>query len=201
MRIGKVKRKTKETTAEVKVNLDGTGKARVDTSIKFLDHLLTSFAKHGCIDLELRALGDFEHHIAEDSMIALGEALERALGKKAGIRRVGDAVVPMDDALVLAAVDLSGRAFPDIEARFAKRRLDDLSSDLVKHLLETLATNGRFNLHVRVLRGRNDHHKAEAIFKALGVALAEAARKEPRRRGIPSTKGVINCRQFPYNSV
>jgi imidazoleglycerol-phosphate dehydratase len=165
--------------------------ARIDTGIKFLDHLLTSFAKHGCLDLELRARGDFEHHIAEDAMIALGESIERALGKKVGIQRMGDALVPMDDALVLAAVDLSGRAYPDIEARFSKRRLDDLSSDMIKHMLETLATNGKFNLHVQVLRGRNDHHKAEAIFKALGVALSRATSRSPRRRGVPSTKGVL----------
>ncbi len=191
MRVGKVRRKTKETAVEVRINLDGSGRTRVNTKIKFLDHLLASFAKHGCFDLELRARGDFEHHIAEDSMIALGEAIERALGKKAGIQRMGDAVVPMDDALVLAAVDLSGRAYPDIEANFTKRKLDDLSSDMIVHLLETLATNGRFNLHVKVLRGKNDHHKAEAVFKALGVALARATSKAPRRRSVPSTKGVL----------
>lgn len=191
MRVGRGRRKTKETRVEVKINLDGSGRTRVDTGIKFLDHLLASFAKHGCFDLELKARGDFEHHIAEDAMIALGEAIERALGKKAGIQRMGDAVVPMDDALVLAAVDLSGRAYPDIEAKFTKRKLDDLSSDMVVHLLETLATNGRFNLHVKVLRGKNDHHKAEAIFKALGVALAQAVSRAPQRRGVPSTKGVL----------
>ena len=191
MRIGKVERKTKETQVLAKVNLDGCGKARVDTSIKFFDHLLESFAKHGCLDLDVKARGDFGHHIAEDVMIALGEAIERALGRKVGIERMADAIVPMDDALVLVAVDLSGRAFPDIEARFAKRKLDDLSSDLIIHVLQTLATSGRFNLHVKVMRGRNDHHKAEAIFKGLGVALGRAARVTRRKRGIPSTKGVI----------
>jgi imidazoleglycerol-phosphate dehydratase len=104
---------------------------------------------------------------------------------------MNDALVPMDDALVMVAVDLSGRAFPDIEAKFAKKRLDDLSSDLIVHLLQTLATNGRFNLHVKVMRGSNDHHKAEAIFKAVGVAISRAAAKSERRRGVPSTKGVI----------
>jgi len=191
VRVSRVRRKTKETAVGIRINLDGSGMARVDTGIKFLDHLLASFAKHGCFDLELRARGDFEHHIAEDAMIALGEAIRRALGKKEGIQRMGDAVVPMDDALVLAAVDLSGRAYPDIEAKFTKRRLDDLSSDMVVHLLETLATNGRFNLHVQVLRGKNDHHKAEAIFKALGAALARATSRAPRRRGVPSTKGLL----------
>jgi len=191
MRVSKVRRKTKETKIEVELNLDGSGKANVNTEIKFLNHLLASFAKHGCFDLKLRARGDFKHHIAEDAMIALGEAIERALGKKVGIERMGDAIVPMDDALVLAAVDLSGRAFPDIEAKFAKRRLDDLNSDMIEHMLQALATNGKFNLHVKVLRGKNDHHKAEAIFKALGVALTRAASMSPRRRGVPSTKGVI----------
>lgn len=191
MRVSKVRRKTKETEIEVELNLDGLGKAKINTEIKFLNHLLASFAKHGCFDLKLRARGDFKHHIAEDAMIALGEAIERALGKKIGIERMGDAIVPMDDALVLAAVDLSGRAFPDIEAKFAKRKLEDLNSDMIEHMLQTLATNGKFNLHVKVLRGKNDHHKAEAIFKALGVALARAASRSPRRREVPSTKGVI----------
>lgn len=191
MRIGKAERKTKETEVRAKINLDGSGKANVDTTIKFLNHLLESFAKHGCFDLDLKARGDLEHHIAEDAMITLGEAIERALGKKVGIERMGDAIVPMDDALVMAAIDLGGRAFPDVKADFAKKKLDDLSSDLVVHLLQTLATNGRFNLHIEVLRGKNDHHKAEAIFKALGVALAKSVRAAPRRKGVPSTKGVI----------
>ena len=186
-----MERETKETRVKVRLNLDGSGKARVSTGIKFFDHLLSSLAKHGCFDLELRAEGDLEHHVVEDAMIALGGALERALGKKAGIQRIGEAIVPMDDALVLVAVDLSGRAYPEIEVRFAKRKLDDLSSEMVKHSLQTLAQNGRFNLHVKVLRGQNDHHRAEAIFKALGVALARAVERTPRRRGVPSTKGVL----------
>jgi len=191
MRVSKIKRKTKETEVEARINLDGSGTASVDTGIKFFDHMLSSFAKHGCFDLRVKARGDFEHHVAEDTMIALGEAIDRALGSKAGIRRMGDAIVPMDDALALAAVDLSGRAYPEIEVKFAKRKVGDLSSDLIKHVLQVLAINGKFNLHVQVLRGQNDHHKAEAIFKALGVALAEAVSKSARRKGVPSTKGVI----------
>jgi len=191
VRVGKVERKTKETQVSVRINLDGSGRANVDTSIKFLDHLLSSFAKHGVFDLNLSVRGDFEHHIAEDAMIALGEAILNALGKKVGIERFGDAIVPMDDALVMVVVDLSGRSFSDVEARFNKKKLDDLSSDLIVHLLETLAVNGKFNLHVNVLRGKNDHHKAEAIFKGVGVALSRAAAKSPRKRGVPSTKGVI----------
>jgi imidazoleglycerol-phosphate dehydratase len=191
MRVGNVRRKTKETSIEVRLNLDGSGKAKIKTSIKFFDHLLGSFTKHGCFDLAIKARGDLEHHIAEDVMITLGGALDKALGTKAGIRRMGDAIVPMDDALVLVAIDLSGRAYAEIEAKFTKKRLNDLSSDLIEHLLQTLAINGKLNLHVKVLRGRNDHHKAEAIFKALGVALAEAVSKGTRRKGIPSTKGVM----------
>jgi imidazoleglycerol-phosphate dehydratase len=191
MRVGKLRRRTKETDVEVRLNLDGSGEARVDTGIKFLDHLLSALAKHGCFDLEVRARGDFEHHVAEDVMIAIGSALEKALGEKTGIHRMGDAILPMDDALVLVAVDLSGRAYADVDVKFTKKRLDDLSADLVEHLLQTLAANGKLNLHVQVLRGRNDHHKAEAIFKALGVALAEAVSEGPRRRGVPSTKGVL----------
>jgi len=191
MRTGSVRRKTKETEIAVKINLDGSGIAKVNTGIKFLDHLLNSFAKHGCFDLTVKARGDLEHHIAEDVIIALGEALDKALGTKSGIRRMGDAIVPMDDALVLVAVDLGGRAYAETEAKFAKKKLDDLSSDLIEHLLQTLATNAKLNLHTQVIRGRNDHHKAEAIFKALGIALAEAVRRDPRRVGVPSTKGVI----------
>ena len=191
MRTGSVRRKTKETEIAVKINLDGSGIAKVNTGIKFLDHLLNSFAKHGCFDLTVKARGDLEHHIAEDVIIALGEALDKALGTKSGIRRMGDAIVPMDDALVLVAVDLGGRAYAETEEKFAKKKLDDLSSDLIEHLLQTLATNAKLNLHTQVIRGRNDHHKAEAIFKALGIALAEAVRRDPRRVGVPSTKGVI----------
>jgi len=191
MRVGKVSRKTKETAVDVRLNLDGSGRVNVDTGIKFLDHLLSSFAKHGSFDLKLKARGDLEHHIAEDAVIALGAALEKALGKKEGIRRMGDAFVPMDDALVLVAIDLGGRAYTEVDVKFEKKKLDDLSADLIEHLLQTLATNAKLNLHVQVLRGRNDHHKAEAIFKALGIALAEAVSKRTRTRGIPSTKGAI----------
>ncbi len=191
MRVGEIKRKTKETAVEVRINLDGSGKVSVNTGIKFLDHLLSSFAKHGSLDLKLKARGDLEHHIAEDAMIALGTAINKALGKKEGIRRMGDAFVPMEDALVLVAVDISGRAYAEVDAEFAKKRLDDLSSDLIEHLLQTLAVNAKLNLHVQILRGRNDHHKAEAIFKALGIAMSEAVSRRSHAKGVPSTKGVI----------
>jgi imidazoleglycerol-phosphate dehydratase len=190
MRIGDIKRKTKETTVEARINLDGVGKISVDTNTKFLDHLLSSFAKHGSFDLKLKARGDLEHHIAEDTMIALGMAIEKALGKKEGIRRMGDAFVPMDDALVLVAIDLSGRAYAEVSVEFSKKKIDDLSTDLIEHLLQTLASSAKLNLHVQVIRGKNDHHKAEAIFKALGMAMSEAVSKR-RLKGVPSTKGVL----------
>jgi len=190
VRRSRIRRKTKETDVEVEVNLDGSGKANVDTGIKFLNHMLESLAKHGCMDLKVKARGDLKHHVAEDVMICLGLALEKALGDKVGIRRMGDAVVPMDDALALVAVDLGGRAYSRIDVKFRKKQLEDLSSDLLIHLLETLSFNGSFNLHVEVLCGRSDHHKAEAVFKALGLALGEAVSRG-KGSGIPSTKGVI----------
>ncbi|MEM2878194.1 MAG: imidazoleglycerol-phosphate dehydratase HisB [Candidatus Hadarchaeales archaeon] len=190
MRTAEITRRTKETDVRVKINLDGTGKVKAETGIKFFDHLLESMCKHGRIDLDARARGDFPHHTAEDTMIVLGEAVNKALGKKRGIARMGDAIVPMDDTLVMAAVDLSGRAFPDIRASFSKKKIEDMSSDLIIHLLQTLAVSGRMNLHVQVMRGDNDHHKAEAIFKAVGVALSRAVART-RGKGVPSTKGAI----------
>lgn len=189
MRKGEVKRKTKETTIDVQITLEGSGEADVETGIEFFDHLLESFAKHGRFDFIAKSQGDFEHHIAEDTMIALGKALNEALGDKGGIRRMGDATVPMDDSLALVALDLGGRVYTNIEVDFEKEELIDLNSDLFVHLLETLASNAECNLHVDLLRGSNDHHKAEAIFKALGVALSEAVAKKGEE--VPSTKGVV----------
>lgn len=189
MREGKVERKTKETTIEVKIVLEGSGESEVETGIEFFDHLLESFAKHGKFDLVASSQGDFEHHIAEDTMIALGKALEEALGDKKGIRRMGDAFVPMDDSLAMVALDLGGRVYAEVDVDFEKEELIDLDSDLFVHLLETLASNAKCNLHVDILRGANDHHKAEAVFKALGIALSEAVSEVGQ--GVPSTKGVV----------
>lgn len=190
MREGKVERETEETTIEARIDLEGSGEAEVQTGIGFFDHLLESFAKHGRFDIEAKSQGDFEHHIAEDTMIALAAAFDKALGDKGGIRRMGDALVPMDDSLALVAVDLGGRVYSEVEVDFTKKRLEDLDSDLFVHLLETFASNARFNLHVKLLRGSNDHHKAEAIFKALGVALSEAVNITGIEE-VPSTKGEI----------
>lgn len=189
MRKTSVERETKETTVKVEFNLDGSGKADVETGIRFFDHLLEAFSKHGRFDLVAKSKGDFDHHIAEDTMIALGKALQESVGDKKGIRRMGDAIVPMDDSLALVAIDLGGRVYSDIEVDFEKEKLIDLNSDLFVHLIETLASNSDCNLHVDLLRGSNDHHKAEAIFKGLGVALSEAVTEIDEE--IPSTKGVI----------
>lgn len=189
MREGKFERETEETTVEVKIELEGSGESEVETGIEFFDHLLESFAKHGKFNLVAKSQGDFEHHIAEDTMIALGKSLEEALGDKKGIRRMGDATVPMDDSLALVALDLGGRVYTDVNVDFGKEELVDLNSDLFVHLLEALASNANCNLHVDILRGANDHHKAEAVFKALGIALSEAVSEVGQ--GVPSTKGVV----------
>lgn len=189
MRKAELQRETKETVIEVSFNLDGEGNAEIETGIEFFDHLLESFTKHGRFDLVVKSKGDFEHHIAEDTMIVLGQVLNEALDDKKGIRRMGDAIVPMDDALSLVSLDLGGRTYSDIEVEFKKEKLVDMNSDLFVHLLETLASNANCNLHVDVMRGYNDHHKAEATFKALGIALSTAVRK--RGKGVPSTKGTI----------
>ncbi len=193
-RIATIERKTKETQVVVTLNLDGVGRADIVTGVGMLDHLLSHVAVHGLIDLEIRASGDLEidaHHTVEDVAIVLGDALDRALGDKRGIVRMGHAYVPMDEALALVAVDLSGRPYTVIDAPLSAPMLGALPASLVPHFLETLATHAKMNLHARVLYGRDDHHKAEALFKALGRALASAVARESRREGIPSTKGTL----------
>jgi imidazoleglycerol-phosphate dehydratase len=193
MRTATLNRKTNETDITLSIGLDGTGAHEVNTGVPFLDHLLAHVAVHGLFDLQLRAVGDLhidEHHTVEDVAIVLGQALALALGDRAGIRRMGHAYVPMDEALVLVAVDLSGRPYAVIDAAFATPAIGAMGTSLVGHFLESLAANAKMNLHARVLYGRDDHHKAEALFKALGRALRDAVEPDPRRIGIPSTKGV-----------
>ena len=177
---------TRETQVSVDLNLDGTGQHQIVTGIGMLDHLLSQVARHGNFDLAVEAKGDIhvdEHHTAEDVALCLGQALRQALGEGKGIARMGHAIVPMDEALALVAVD----------TKFRKHRVGELASELIPHFLESLAAEGRFNLHVQLLAGRDDHHRAEAIFKALGRALDMATRLEPRRQGqVPSTKGQID---------
>ena len=189
-----VERKTKETDVTVTLDLDGAGRANIATGVPMLDHLLSHVAVHGLFDLEIRAAGDLQidaHHTVEDVAIVLGDALDRALGDKGGITRMGHAYVPMDEALALVAIDLSGRPYAVIDANFAAPMLGVMPASLVAHFLETLAAHARMNLHARVFYGRDDHHKAEALFKALGRALAQAVAIDARRAGVASTKGTL----------
>jgi imidazoleglycerol-phosphate dehydratase len=184
-----VKRRTRETDITVELKINGSGGYEISTSLPFFDHLLASFAKHGRFDLVLRAQGDHEHHIVEDVAIVLGQAFREAVGSKAGIRRFGHAVVPMDDVLVLVAVDISGRSYCSNSIKFRYKRVEGLSTELIGHFLESFASEFRINLHAKLLDGKNEHHKAEALFKALGIALSMALEK--RGDGVPSTKGVL----------
>ncbi len=194
MRTASIKRQTNETTVDVALNLDGQGQADICTGVGFLDHMLTHLAFQACFDLTVRAAGDLvvdEHHTVEDVAVAMGQALDQVLGQRQGIARMAHAYVPMDDALARVAVDLGGRAYAVIEASFATPRLGTMATDLIPHFLEALASHGRLNLHAHILYGQNDHHKAEALFKALGRALGQATATDPRRAGVASTKGVI----------
>lgn len=190
-----ITRRTGETDITLSLTIDGQGQADVSTGIGFLDHMLTLWAKHGVFDLMVRAKGDLhvdEHHTAEDTCICLGRALDQALGERRGLVRTAHSYVPMDESLALVAVDLGGRPYCVVQATFATPRVGQLGTDLVAHLLESIAIHGRLNIHVQVLYGQNDHHKVEAIFKALGRALDAATRRDERLAGsIPSTKGVL----------
>jgi imidazoleglycerol-phosphate dehydratase len=194
MRSATIDRTTGETEIHLTLELDGRGRARINTGIGFLDHLLALFAHHGLFDLNVEARGDLQvdpHHTVEDVAICLGQALDRALGDRAGIVRTAHSFVPMDEALGFAAVDLGGRPYAVIDVTWHTTALGTLDPDLVRHFLETVAMHGRLNLHARVLYGRNDHHQAEALFKALGRALDAATQLDPRRQGVPSTKGML----------
>jgi len=194
-RTASIERRTGETSIELILNIDGSGMVDSATGIGFLDHMLHLFARHGLFDLRVRATGDLhvdEHHTAEDVCICLGQAFDRALGERRGLVRTAHAYVPMDEALGFVAVDLSGRPYCVVDADFVTPRVGQLGTDLVAHLFESIAMHGRMNLHARVLYGRNDHHKVEALFKALGRALDMATRIDERLGGaIPSTKGVL----------
>jgi imidazoleglycerol-phosphate dehydratase len=187
-----IKRKTKETDISLELDLDGRGESQVSTGISMLDHLLSQVAKHGRLDLKLSAKGDDQHHLAEDIGVCLGRALNQALGEKRDIVRMADATVPMDDALATVAVDIGGRGYTMLDLAFNENDMAGFSTDLIRHFLESLATEGKLNLHARVVYGKNDHHRAEALFKALGRALDMATRPDPRLGGeSPSTKGII----------
>jgi imidazoleglycerol-phosphate dehydratase len=189
-----IRRETNETRIELALELDGTGQANIETGIGFFDHMLDHVAVHGLFDLSVSAEGDLHvdsHHTIEDVAISLGQALDRALGERRGIRRMGHSYVPMDEALAFVAVDLSGRPYTVFEASWQAPAIGAMPTSLVGHFFESLAVHGRMNLHARVLYGRDDHHQAEALFKALGRALREAVARDERRSGVPSTKGTL----------
>ena len=194
-RKAQIYRKTKETDIKIELNIDGKGKSDVSTSIPFLDHLLNNFAKHGLFDLKIRAKGDIEidqHHTVEDIGICLGQAFKEALGDKKGINRSGYFVFPLDEALSVVAVDISGRAFLNFDCKFKKEKIGDLDSDLIKEFFWGFVRHLEATLHIRALYGENEHHKAESIFKAFGKAMKMACSKEKRiLKELPSTKGLI----------
>ncbi|HLA10161.1 MAG TPA: imidazoleglycerol-phosphate dehydratase HisB [Pyrinomonadaceae bacterium] len=191
-RIANVHRKTKETEVRVSVVLDGVGSASISTGLPFLDHMLELFARHGLFDLEVRCEGDLlvdDHHSVEDIAICLGEAFAQAAGAKIGIARYGFAIVPMDEALCRAVVDLSGRAYLVYYVETRRQKIGNFSVELAEHFWRSFAEHCRCNLHIDCLRGRNTHHILEGTFKATGRALREAVTRDPRIKGVMTTKG------------
>jgi len=194
MRIAKVERNTLETQIMLNLNVDGTGVSEIKTPVGFLNHMLTLWTKHGCFDLKLKVKGDTEvdaHHTVEDIGICLGRAFKEVLGDRKGIVRFSNVILPMDEALVLAAVDLSGRGFIAFKAEFKSQRVGDFDTELVEEFFRALAINSGMTLHIKMLAGKNTHHIIEAMFKATGRAMRYAAAKDERSSDIPSTKGVL----------
>jgi imidazoleglycerol-phosphate dehydratase len=195
MRLATVKRKTRESKIEVDINLDGNGQYEIDTGIGFIDHMLNHIAAHGLFDMKVKAVGDLEidaHHTVEDVALVLGAAFDQALGNRLGIKRMGSAYVPMDEALGFVAVDLSGRPYSVIDIGWTDASINNVPVTLIEHFFQSFAVTARANVHVRSLYGRDDHHISEALFKAFGRALSAAVILEPRRAGdVPSTKGVL----------
>lgn len=192
-RVARIERTTAETDIKLSLELDGTGRSTVDTGVGFFDHLLSSLAHHSQIDLEIIARGDLivdDHHIVEDTALVLGEAFVIAIGDRSGIARFGDAVVPMDEAVAEAAIDISGRPFAVIDIELRNERIGNLTCQNIGHALEAFTRSAGVTLHLKS-RGSNDHHVAEAAFKALARALRAAVTIDPRREGIPSTKGTL----------
>ncbi len=194
-RAARLQRKTAETDIRLRIVLDGRGRYRVSTGIRFLDHMLELFARHGGFDLDLAVRGDLDvdqHHTVEDTGIALGEAFLKALGSKRGINRAGYFVMPMDETLAVAAVDFGGRPYLAMKARIPAARVGDLQSELVEDFFQGFASSARANLHLKILYGRSSHHAAEALFKAFARAVSYACSQNPRlKRQLPSTKGLL----------
>lgn len=195
-RTASLSRETGETAIRLRLDLDGTGRAAVSTGVGFLDHMLTAFARHSMLDLEVEARGDLHvdfHHTVEDVGIVLGQAIRQALGDKRGVRRYGHALVPMDEALAEAAIDLSGRAFLVWQVPFERPKIGEMDTELFEEFFRALAGNGLFALHVVSRHGHNAHHVAEGCFKAVARALREAVEPDPRAAGaVPSTKGTLD---------
>ena len=195
-RTASLQRRTGETQVAVTVDLDGQGRYQVSTGNGFLDHMVNQLARHGLFDITLEAQGDVQtgwHHLVEDVAIMLGRAFHQALGEPRGIRRMGHAIVPLDETLALVAVDLSGRAYAVVDTGLDGVMVESLSGDLIRHFLEAFAVEGKMNLHAKVLAGTSPHHKAEALFKALARALRDAVERDPRAPAqVPSTKGTLD---------
>ncbi|MDE1766271.1 MAG: imidazoleglycerol-phosphate dehydratase HisB [Thaumarchaeota archaeon] len=192
-RIGRIIRKTKETEVSISINLDGSGKISVKTGLPFLDHLVTSFAKHSMFDLKISAVSKdgIDHHLVEDTAIALGSVIDESLGNRSGITRFGYASVPMDEALADASLDLVKRQYHRIQLSVIRDKIEEISKEDLEHFFRSLAQSLNMCVHVSVKYGENDHHKIEAAVKALAVALRNAASQDKRQRGTPSTKGVM----------
>ena len=186
-----VVRTTKETKVEARVEIDGTGKATVKTAVPFLDHLLVTLATHSLVDIQVEASGDLAHHAVEDVAITLGEAMSKALGERDGIARFGWALVPMDEALALASVDLARRPFSSVDLKITNASIEGLKSEDIVHFVNSLATSLEASLHLKVQYGANDHHNVEAAFKALALSLRQACAIDARRTGAPSSKGAV----------
>ena len=195
MRSSEIVRKTAETDIRISINLDGTGRSDISTGVGFLDHMLTLFARHGIFDLAVKCQGDTyvdDHHSTEDIAIALGQAIKKALGDKRGLCRYGDITLPMDEALVLVAADVSGRGMLSFNAEFKTEKIGTFDTELVEEFFQALAANSGTTLHIRLLDGKNSHHIAEAMFKAVARALRKAVAMDPDAMDdIPSTKGVL----------
>lgn len=193
-RVSNITRDTKETQIQLELNIDGEGNSTIDTGIGFFNHMLEGFSKHGLFDLNCSVSGDLEvdgHHTVEDTGIVLGKALLEAIGDKAGIKRYGSFILPMDDSLVLCAIDLCGRPYFAFECEFPTEKVGDFETELVKEFFAAVSYNAMMNLHIKVLSGDNSHHIAEAMFKAFAKALDEATKFDERIKGVQSTKGVL----------
>lgn len=193
-RINKQRRKTKETEINLTLNLDGSGETQLDTGIGFFDHMLDGFARHGFFDMKVQVKGDLivdTHHSIEDTGIVLGKAIRYALKDKKGIKRYGSCILPMDETLVLCAIDLSGRPYFSFEGEFTTERVGYMETEMVREFFYAISYNAGMNLHMKILSGTNNHHMIEGLFKAFGRALDEATRKDPRISGVMSTKGSL----------